>query len=101
MPDLIMRHVGACIRAERLRRGWSLAETEARSGIKPTTMSSWERAERSMGIDDLIAVARGFGIDPLVLLPGYGELPFPPAPALTDEQVTAHARALLDAGILT
>ncbi|ACU76138.1 protein of unknown function DUF955 [Catenulispora acidiphila DSM 44928] len=63
--------VGQRIRAARTRRGWSQAELAARLAGQPTptAISYWESGRRSVGLDDLIELARVLGLGISELLP--------------------------------
>ena len=56
--------VGAALRAARRRRGWSLAELAARSkdGVKPSTLGSYERGDRTISVLRLGILAELYGV---------------------------------------
>ena len=54
---------GAVVRAERLRRGWTLAEASARTGLPISTLSKVENDKISLTYDKLARLSRGLEID--------------------------------------
>lgn len=54
---------GAVIRQERLRRGWTLAEASARTGLPISTLSKVENDKISLTYDKLARLSRGLEID--------------------------------------
>lgn len=63
---------GALIRQERLRRGWTLAEASARTGVPVSTLSRAENDKISLTYDKLAAISRGLEIDISTLFGGQG-----------------------------
>lgn len=63
--------VGQRIRAARAKRGWSQAELATRLAGQPTptAVSYWESGRRSVGLDDLLEIARVLGVGISDLLP--------------------------------
>lgn len=45
--DNVAKRIGACVRAERQARNWSMADTAERSGVSKATVSKIERGESS------------------------------------------------------
>lgn len=58
------RALAAHLRAERARAGLKQSELAKRSGLSVNTISRLENQEREMSITQVLAVARGLGIDP-------------------------------------
>lgn len=54
--------VGRRIRATRNALGLTLAEVEARHGIKAVVLGAYERGDRAVSIHRLFRVARAFGV---------------------------------------
>jgi transcriptional regulator with XRE-family HTH domain len=54
---------GAVIKAERLRRGWTLAEASERTGLPISTLSKAENDKISLTYDKLARLSRGLEID--------------------------------------
>lgn len=54
---------GAIFREERLRRGWTLAEASARTGLPISTLSKVENDKISLTYDKLVRLSRGLEID--------------------------------------
>jgi transcriptional regulator with XRE-family HTH domain len=54
---------GALVRQERMRRGWTLAEASARTGLSVSTLSKAENHKISWTYDKLARISRGLGID--------------------------------------
>ena len=78
--------------ALRRARGWSQEELAVRLGVSRQAVSKWERAEASPDTDNLIALARLYGVslDQLLLeVPTEGES----AQAREDREVFAAAQA--------
>ena len=78
--------------ALRRARGWSQEELAVRLGVSRQAVSKWERAETSPDTDNLIALARLYGVslDQLLLeVPTEGES----AQAREDREVFAAAQA--------
>ena len=48
----------------RRRRGWAAWRLAAQAGIDPTTYSKIERDEREATLDQQLALARVFGVEP-------------------------------------
>jgi HTH-type transcriptional regulator/antitoxin HipB len=71
--DRIRGLVGQRIRALRLQRNYSQEAVARDLGIAHSTLSSWERAERRINVEELILLAGYFGISPAALLDQDGE----------------------------
>src|SRR5262249_20839606 len=54
---------GAVLREERLRRGWTLAETSQRTGLTISTLSKVENDKISLTYDKLARLSQGLEID--------------------------------------
>jgi transcriptional regulator with XRE-family HTH domain len=54
---------GAIFREERVRRGWTLAEASARTGLPVSTLSKVENDKISLTYDKLVRLSRGLEID--------------------------------------
>lgn len=68
---------GALIRKERLRRGWTLAEASARTGVPISTLSRAENDKISLTYDKLASISRGLEIDISALFGGEATPPQP------------------------
>lgn len=60
-PGPVDRHVGRCLRASRMARGWSLAEVEARTGLPKMNVQAWEMGRRACPLEILAALAAFYG----------------------------------------
>lgn len=61
-------HLARNVRTARRQRGWSLHQFGQRTGIKPAYVGALERAEFSIGMDNLDHIAAGLGVAPYLLL---------------------------------
>ncbi|NEX93239.1 cupin domain-containing protein [Caulobacter sp. 17J65-9] len=61
---------GALIRRERLKRGWTLADASARTGLPVSTLSRAENDKISLTYDKLASISRGLEIDISALFGG-------------------------------
>lgn len=57
------RALAAHLRAERARAGLKQSELAKRSGLSVNTISRLETQEREMSVKQVLAVARGLGVD--------------------------------------
>ncbi|MBF6399742.1 helix-turn-helix transcriptional regulator [Nocardia cyriacigeorgica] len=55
--------LAAHLRAERARKGLKQSELAKRSGLSVNTISRLETQEREMSVTQVLAIARGLGID--------------------------------------
>ncbi|HYD86134.1 MAG TPA: XRE family transcriptional regulator [Vitreimonas sp.] len=65
---------GAVVREERLRRGWTLADASARTGLPISTLSKVENDKISLSYDKLVRLSQGLEID-ISRLFGGGDAP--------------------------
>lgn len=56
-------HPGAVVKAERLRRGWTLADASERTGLPVSTLSKVENDKISLSYDKLVKLSQGLEID--------------------------------------
>jgi transcriptional regulator with XRE-family HTH domain len=56
-------HPGSALRALRKRRGWTLAEVSARTGLPVSTLSKIENGKMSLSYDKLVRLSTGFETD--------------------------------------
>src|SRR5215467_10025898 len=64
---------GAVLKAQRLRRGWTLAEASARTGLPISTLSKVENDKISLSYDKLARLSRGLEIDISLLFGGQAQ----------------------------
>lgn len=57
------RALAAHLRAERARAGLKQSELSKRSGLSVNTISRLENQEREMSVTQVLAIARGLGVD--------------------------------------
>jgi transcriptional regulator with XRE-family HTH domain len=65
------KRFGATVRALRLSKGWTQEELGHKAGLHPTYIGGIERGERNVGFDNLLKVARAFGVAPADLFSGF------------------------------
>jgi transcriptional regulator with XRE-family HTH domain len=65
---------GAVVKEERLRRGWTLADASARTGLPISTLSKVENDKISLSYDKLVKLSQGLEID-ISRLFGGGDAP--------------------------
>jgi transcriptional regulator with XRE-family HTH domain len=61
-PVPVCAALAAVIRERRLRRGWSLTDLAARTGLSHPMMRFVEKGERIPSIDTAARVSRAFGV---------------------------------------
>lgn len=71
----LRRAIGALLREARTRRGWSLAKAAQESGhaFPAVVIGSYERGDRAITADRLIALGELYGVPAADLLPGDGK----------------------------
>jgi transcriptional regulator with XRE-family HTH domain len=62
-PGRTQARPGAVLKEERLRRGWTLAEASARTGLPVSTLSKVENDKISLTYDKLARLSQGLEID--------------------------------------
>ncbi|RFB80087.1 helix-turn-helix domain-containing protein [Methylovirgula sp. 4M-Z18] len=62
ISDKVVSAIGARIQAERIRRGWSIAELAARSGVSKAMVSAIERGANSPTATLLVRIAASFDL---------------------------------------
>lgn len=65
--DTRRRVFGDRIRALRQDRGWSQERLAERAGVHRTYLSSLERGERNVSLDNIYAIAEALGVPPAEL----------------------------------
>lgn len=68
----VARAFGDRVRARRLDLGLSQEAFAERCGLHRTYIGSIERAERNISLENVVRIAKGFRIDPSVLVRGLG-----------------------------
>ncbi len=68
-PKPFLRAVGALVRQERTRRGWSQEALAAEAGVDRSYMSGVERGVRNLSILKLQAIAKALGVGTRELIP--------------------------------
>lgn len=68
-PTAVYRQIGERIREARLRRGMSQVDLSVAIDVGRSTISNYERGTHSIGLDDLLRVARELNVPPIELLP--------------------------------
>jgi transcriptional regulator with XRE-family HTH domain len=68
-PQPFLRAIGALVRQERERRGWSQETLAAEAGVDRSYMSGVERGVRNLSVLKLDAIARAVGVPARDLLP--------------------------------
>lgn len=59
---------GAQVRRLRVEHGWSQEDLAERSGLHRNYVGGVERAERNIGLDNIVALANALGVPPSQLL---------------------------------
>jgi transcriptional regulator with XRE-family HTH domain len=62
MPSEVVRKVGRRIQKLRQERGWSQEKLAEEAGLHRTYIGQVERAEKSMGLENLFRVAKALGV---------------------------------------
>lgn len=62
MRSVISERLGARIRALRKGKGWRLIDLAQHSGIREVHLSYLERGTREVGLNTLLAIARGLEV---------------------------------------
>jgi transcriptional regulator with XRE-family HTH domain len=70
MEGALQRTLGQNVRRIRLDRGLSQEELADELGVHRTYMGGVERGERNLTLRSVERLARGLGVDPLLLLAG-------------------------------
>ena len=60
--------LGAEIRAERARQGWTQAALAERVGVEQRTISRWETGQARIRMEDFVSVALALSVSPGTLL---------------------------------
>lgn len=58
---------GKAVRRLRAERGWTQEQLSERARLHPTYIGSIERGERNVGFDNILRLARAFGVQPGML----------------------------------
>jgi len=67
--------VGGNVRDMRVKRGWSLHDLSAKSGIEYTFLSEFERGLRDASVNDFVCICDAFAVKPKHLLPDDVSVP--------------------------
>lgn len=70
--DALQSEIGAAVRAERTRRGWSMRELAGRAGVSQPFLSNVENARLYPSVPTLYALATALDVPPATLLPSVG-----------------------------
>jgi len=70
MPDNVVRKVGRRIRELRQKRGWSQEELAEEANLHRTYIGQVERGEKSIGVRNLVRIARALGVGANSILRG-------------------------------
>lgn len=74
-PLNIRAQFGARVREQRVRLGISQEELAHRASLDRTYISSIERGQRNIGLENICRVAAALGVDPGKLIAGLRMLP--------------------------
>lgn len=88
-PDALQSEIGAAVRAERTRRGWSMRELASRAGVSQPFLSNVENARIYPSVPTLYAFAKALDVPPAQLMPvsdapGRQAVHLPAAEGLSD-----------------
>ena len=62
MPESVVRKVGRRIRELRQKKGWSQEKLAEEAGLHRTYIGQVERGEKSIGVENLVRIARALGV---------------------------------------
>jgi transcriptional regulator with XRE-family HTH domain len=68
MPESVVLIVGRRIRELRQKKGWSQEKLAEEAGLHRTYIGQVERGEKSIGIENLVRIARALGARAATLL---------------------------------
>jgi transcriptional regulator with XRE-family HTH domain len=63
---------GTQVRRLRLEKGWSQEDLAERAGIHRNYLGGIERAERNVGLDNIVAISRALNVSPQELFAEVG-----------------------------
>lgn len=66
--NAIKESFGQAVREKRLALGWSQEELAEKVGLHFTYVSSVERGERNIALENIVKLARGLGLHPIDLM---------------------------------
>ena len=70
MPDNVVRKVGRRIKELRQKKGWSQEKLAEEAGLHRTYIGQVERGEKSIGVGNLVRIARALDVAAAALLHG-------------------------------